>query len=168
MPLSFLSVRPGRSRLLLDIDRRWFLRFMNNVRLGLASNHRLIHDNFFRRRRRWQVVHRIEQHAFQNGAQTTRAGLAFHGPLGDSAQCVIAEFELNAFHIKQFSVLFRQCVFRLEQNADECVLIQFLKRRYNRQAADKFRNQSEANEILRLYVVQQLANARRFSRNDHE
>ena len=71
--------------------------------------------------------------------------LAFHRSLRNRAQCVIAELELHAFHVKEFPVLLRQRILRLKQDTDQRVLVEFFERRHNRQAANKFGYQSIAN-----------------------
>ena len=145
--------------MLLDIRGRRFLRLINHVRLGLPQDHRFIEHHFFRVGSRRQVVHRVEQHAFQNRAKTSRPGLALHRSFRHGTKRIVAELEFDAFHVEQLTVLFGQRILGLYQDADECVFIEFLERRHHRQPADELRNQAVANQVFRLHVLQQFADA---------
>ncbi len=63
-----------------------------------------------------QVVHRVEQHRLQYGAQTPRSGLALHGFARHGPQGLVTEFELRALHLEQLVVLLGQCILRLRQD----------------------------------------------------
>ena len=145
--------------MLLDIRGRRFLRLVNHVRLGLPEDHRFIEHHFLRVGARRQVVHRIEQHAFQNRAKTSRPGLALHRSFRHGTQRIVAELEFDALHVEQLAVLFGQCILGLQQDADERVFIEFLERRDHRQPADELRNQAVANQVFGLHFLQQLADA---------
>src|SRR5690606_40476679 len=48
---------------------------------------------------------------------------------------------------------------RFEQDADQRILVQFYERRDDGQAADELRDEAKTNQVLRLNIVQQLADA---------
>ena len=109
---------------------------------------------------RRQVVHGLEQHAFHDGAQTARAGLALHGLAGDGAQGVLAELEFGAFHVEQALVLLGQRVLRVLQDGHQRFFVEFLERRDHRQAADELGDQAELDEVLRLDVTEHIGAVR--------
>ena len=62
---------------------------------------------------------------FNDGPQTACAGFTFHCLTGDAAQSVFFKFQLDVFHAEQSLVLLDQSIFRLGQNINQRVLIQF-------------------------------------------
>ena len=51
---------------------------VDDVRLGLARHHGIVHHDLRGVRHRRQVVHRFEQHVLENGSKAAGAGLALH------------------------------------------------------------------------------------------
>src|SRR5690606_28866575 len=89
--------------------------------------------------------------------QAARARLALHGLARDRAQRVLAELELDAFHVEQTLVLLRERVARLGQNLDERFLVELLERRDHGQAADELRYEPVLDQVLGLDVLEQRA-----------
>ena len=65
--------------------------------------------------------------------------------------------ELNPFHLEQPLILLHQRVLGLGQNKLKRGLVEILKRRYDRKAADKFRYQAVFEQVLRLDLSKDLA-----------
>ena len=120
----------------------------------LFGDHDLL-DAFQRR----QLEHGVEQDRFHDRAQAARAGLAVDGALGDRRQRVLVEGQVDVLHLEQPLVLLDQRVLRLGQDLDQRRLVEVLERRQHRQAADEFRDQAELQQILRLDLAEQLADA---------
>ena len=70
---------------------------VNQQRLGLAGDDRLVDHHFVYAVHRRQIVHGVEQRAFHDGTQAAGAGFARHGFLGDGVQRFVAELQLYAF-----------------------------------------------------------------------
>ena len=64
------------------------------------------------------------------------------------------ECQFNIFHIEQTLILFYQCVFRFRQNLHQRINIQIFQRCNNRQTTDKFRDQTEFQQIFRLKILE--------------
>ena len=57
---------------------------------------------------------------------------------------------MDPLHLKQPLILLHQRVLGLGQNELERGLVEILERRYDRKAADEFRNQAVFEQVLRL------------------
>src|SRR5690606_26431966 len=148
---------PPRSIPVSVSDGSRLVRLVDDVRLGLAGDDRVVDNNLGRVRHRRQIVHRVEQHALENSAQAPSTGLALHRLLRDRSQRVLAELELDALHLEELLILLRQRVLRLGQDLDERVLVELLERRDDGQAADELRNETVLDQVFRLDVLQHLA-----------
>src|SRR6185437_4510975 len=104
-----------------------------------------------------QLVHGIEQHCLQNGAQATGARLALHGTVSDRFERIVPELELRAFHLEEAPVLLGEGVLRVRQNGYERGHIQLIERCHYREPTDELRYQAVLDEILGLHVVEQVA-----------
>src|SRR5690606_25222585 len=133
------------------------VRLVDDVGLRLAGDHGVVDDDLRRIRHRRQVVHRIEEHALEDRAKTASAGLALHRLLRDRAKRILAELELDALHLEELLILLRQRVLRLGENLHERVLVELLERCDDRQTADELRNEPVLDQVLRLDVLQHLA-----------
>ncbi len=78
-------------------------------------------------------------------------------PLGDGAECFLRHSEINPLHLEQPLILLHQCVLGLGQDELERGLVEILKRRYDRKAADEFRDQAVLEQVFRLDVAEDLA-----------
>ena len=74
-----------------------------------------------------------------------------------AAQRVLAELELDAFHVEQLAELLVIAFFGSVRILTSAVLVELLERRDDRQAADELGDQSELDQILGLDVGEQLA-----------
>ncbi len=127
---------------------------IDDVGLGGALDHAVVDHDLGHVAQRRQVVHGVEQHVLQDGAQAARAGLALHGLARHGPQRLVPELELRAFHLEQLAVLLGERVLRLGQDRHQRRLVELIERRHHRQAADEFRNQAELDQILGLDVVE--------------
>src|SRR6476646_5521208 len=64
---------------------------------------------------------------------------------------------MDPLHLEQPLILLYQCVLGLGQNELEGGLVEILKRRYDREAADEFRDQAVFEQVLRLDLAKDLA-----------
>src|SRR5690606_31269916 len=92
---------PPRSIPVSVSDGSRLVRLVDDVRLGLAGDDRVVDNNLGRVRHRRQIVHRVEQHALEDRAQAPSTGLALHRLLRDRSQRVLAELELDALHLEE-------------------------------------------------------------------
>src|SRR5262249_45058088 len=106
----------------------------------------------------------VEQHRFKNGAQAAGAGLSLHGAMRDSAQRLLTELELRAFHVEQAAVLLRESVLRLGQNGNERGLVELIERCHHRQTTDELGDEAVLDEIFGLHVVEQICAMRALAR----
>ena len=105
----------------------------------------------------WQVEHSVKEYSLHDGAQPARPGLAVDRPLGDGAECFLRHSEINPLHLEQPLILLHQRVLGLGQDELERGLVEILKRRYDRKAADEFRDQAVLEQVFRLDVAEDLA-----------
>src|SRR6267142_2633798 len=111
-----------------------------------------------------QIEHGLEQDAFEDRTQATRAGLALDRPAGDRAKRLVGEGQLDVLHFEQPLILLHQRVLRICQDLLHRGLVQILQRRDHRQAADELRNQAVLQKVLRLDVTEDFAGAAVFRR----
>src|SRR5580692_2967415 len=84
-------------------------------------------------------------------------GLAVDGLPGDGAECFLGQSEIDPLHLEQLLILLHQRVLGLGQDELERGLVEILKRRDDRKAADEFRDQAVLEQVLRLDVAEDLA-----------
>src|SRR5689334_4839360 len=72
-------------------------------------------------------------------------------------ESVVGELELNFFHVEELGILLHQRVLWLDQDLDQCSLVEVFEGRDHGQTADKFRDQAELQQILRLAILEHLA-----------
>ena len=72
-------------------------------------------------------------------------------------QRALGELELHAVHLEELLVLLHERVLRLREDVDQRVFVQLVQRRQHRQAADELRDQAELEQVLRLHLLEQLA-----------
>src|SRR3546814_10234456 len=77
----------------------------------------------------------------------------------DRDQRVVGEGQADLLQIEQFLILLDQRVLGLAQYLDQRIDVEILERRDHRQAADKFGDQAELEEILWLDLLDHLARA---------
>src|SRR6202051_4271782 len=103
-----------------------------------------------------QVEHRVKEYGLHDGAQPARPGLAVDRLPGDGAECFRWHGETDPLHLEQPLILLYQRVLGLGQNELERGLVEILKRRYDRKAADEFRDQAVFKQVLRLNLAEDL------------
>ena len=81
-------------------------------------------------------------------------GLAGHGVQG-----VVGEGQADVLHVEQALVLLDEGVLRLGEDLDQGLLVQVVQGGDHRQTADEFRDQAEAQQVVRLDLAQDLARA---------
>src|SRR5262249_9184925 len=72
-------------------------------------------------------------------------------------QCAVRELELHVLKLKHALVLLNDGVARTGENLDECSFVEIIEDADDGQTADEFRDQAEADKILRFGFLQQLS-----------
>ena len=117
-----------------------------------AVHHALAHVGAAR-----QVVHDVEQHLFEDGAEAAGAGAAQQRLLGDRLEGVRRELELDVVEGEDPLVLLGQGVLRLDEDLHQRFLEQRRHRAHDGQAADELGDQAELDQVLGEHVAQDLA-----------
>src|SRR3989440_5278919 len=153
-------VRAGGAARLIDARQPPVIGAVDDVGLGLPLDDRLIDDDPGDVAHRGQLVHGIEEHGLEDGAQAPRAGLALHGAMRHRAQRLLAELELGPLHLEQAPVLLGERVLRLGEDRDQGLLIELIEGGHHRQTPDELRDQAVLDQVLGLDVVEQIAPVR--------
>src|SRR5438034_1637907 len=153
-------VRARGAARLIDARQPAVIGAVHHVGLGLPLDDRLVDHDPGHVTHRGQLVHGIEQHGFEDGAQAPRPGLSLHGAVGRRAQRLVAELELGALHLEQAPVLLGEGVLGLGEDRDQGLFVELIERRYHRQAPDELRDQAVLDQVLGLDVVEQVAAVR--------
>src|ERR1700730_9030954 len=109
----------------------------------MRSNHIGVDNDLFHIRARCDFVHYVEQHIFNDAAQSARAGALFERPLGGSVESIIGEDQFYTVKLQELLVLLDDGMFRLGQNAYQSIFIQAVQRYRYRQTTHKFWDQSK-------------------------
>src|SRR6516162_1772343 len=104
-----------------------------------------------------QLEHSVKEYGLHDGAQSARPGFAIDRLPGDGAECFLGHSEIDPLHLEQLLILLHQRVLGLGQDELERGLVEILKRRDDRKAADEFRDQAVLEQVLRLDVAEDLA-----------
>src|SRR5579872_774741 len=158
--LCLVVIGPRGATRLIDGGETPFVRAVNDIGLGLPVDDRLVHHDARHVAHRGQLVHGIEQHRLEDGAQSARAGLSRHGAMRHRLERLVAELELGAFHLEEPPILLGEGVLGLGEDRDQRPLIELIERRDDRQAADELGDQAVLDQILGLDVVEQIAPVR--------
>src|ERR1700694_2121762 len=153
-------VRAGGAARLVDARKPAVIGAVHHVGLGLPLDDRLVDHDPGHVTHRGQLVHGVEQHGLEDGAQAPRPGLALHGAVRNRAQRLVAELELGALHFEQAPVLLGQRVLGLGENRDQGLFIELIERHHHRQTPQEFRDQAVLDQVLGLDVVEQVAAVR--------
>src|SRR5438874_5558544 len=95
-----------------------------------------------------QVVHDVQQHLFEDGAQPACAGTSQQRLVGDGVEGIVAELQLDVFELEELAVLLDQRVLRFDEDADEGFLVEVRDGADDRQPTDELGNESELQEIF--------------------
>src|SRR5579862_3071803 len=99
-----------------------------------------------------EVEHDLGEHLFEDGPEPASPSSPFQRLVRDRPERALLERQLHLFEVEQFRVLFRERVLRLFENANERLFAQSLERHGYGQASHELRNQSIAQEIVRLHI----------------
>ena len=108
-------------------------------------------------RRRKSPAASFKEYSLHDGAQPARPSLAVDSLASDGAECFLRHGKIDPLHLEQLPILLEYRVLGFGQDALERGLVEVLKRRYDRKAADEFRDQAVLEQILRLDVAENLA-----------
>ena len=97
---------------------------------------------------RREVVHDVEQHLFEDGPQATGAGAAEQRLVGDGAEGVVGELQLDVFELEELLVLLHQRVLRLDQDPDQGFLVERRHGADHREATDELGDEAELQQVL--------------------
>ena len=118
----------------------------------LLGDHALLHVAA-----RGQLELHVEQRLLEDRAQAARAGLAGERLVGDRAQGVLGEDELDAVELEEALELLDERVARLGEDPDEVVAGELVDHRADRQAADELGDQPVLHEVLGEHLLEELA-----------
>ena len=104
-----------------------------------------------------QVVHRVQQHLFEDRPQAAGAGAAQQRLFGDGLQAVGAELQLDVLELEHLLVLPNQRVLRLGEDAHQRLLVERAHRPHRRQPADELGDHPVLDEVLGQHLGEQLA-----------
>src|SRR4051795_3774100 len=104
-----------------------------------------------------ELVHGVEEHLFEDGAQTACPGATQQRLVGDALQCLPSEVELDVFEIEHLAVLLDERVLRLREDLDQRVAVEAAHRADHRQTADELGDETELQQVFRQHLREQLA-----------
>ncbi len=102
------------------------------------------------------MIHQVKHELFQDHAQSARAHFAGHGFTRDGGQRSFIEAQLHALKLKHALVLLDDGVARAGEDFDQRGFVQVIENADDGQAADEFRDQAEADQVLGLGFLQQV------------
>src|SRR5580693_1490170 len=112
-----------------------------------------------------QVEHQVEHQLFQNHAQAAGAHFARHSLPGNGSQSLVSELQAHILELEQPLVLLDDRILRPGEDFDQGKFVQIFQHSYNGQPSDKFRNQTELDQIFRLNLAEQFEVALARDRN---
>src|SRR5579884_1904545 len=105
---------------------------------------------------RRDLVHHLEQHLFDQGAQAAGAGLVLQRALGRRLEGVLGEYQLDLVQGEELAVLLGDRVARLDQDAHQRALVQRLQADYDRQPADELRDQPVFEQVVGVELLEEV------------
>src|SRR5206468_13121304 len=105
----------------------------------------------------WELELHLEEDVLEYRPQAARAGLALEGAVGDGAERVVREHQLDAVELEEALELLDQRVARLGEDRDEVVPRELVDDRDDRQAADELGDQPVLDQVLRQQLLEDLA-----------
>src|SRR3954447_8581196 len=106
---------------------------------------------------RRDVVHDREKHLFEDGAQSTRAGAAKDGLVGNSLERVARELELDVVELEQLLVLTDERVLRLGEDPDQRLAVEVVDAGDDRQPPDELGDHAVLQQVLRHDVAEHVS-----------
>ncbi len=92
--------------------------------MDLVEDHRSVDDALGDVGAARQVVHHLEEHLLEDGAEAPRPGAPEQRLLGDRVERIVGQLELDVIELEDPLVLTGQGVLRLDQDPDEGVLVE--------------------------------------------
>ena len=105
------------------------------------------------------LEHHVEHRVLDDALEASRARLSLDRLLGDGAEGVFFEDQLDIVHREQLFILLDGRILRLGQNAQEVVLGERFKRADDGQTSDDLRNNAVLHEVFGAHLVNQLVEA---------
>src|SRR5271170_3775676 len=102
-----------------------------------------------------QVEHQVEHQLFQNHAQAASPYFARHGLPGNGSQRLVGKLQAHILELEQPLVLLDDRILRPSKNLNQRKFVEIFQHAHNRQASDKFRNQSKLDQVFRLNLAEQ-------------
>src|SRR5437867_5915593 len=99
-----------------------------------------------------QIEHDVGHHFFEDGAEAAGARAPLDRLLGDGLEGIFLDGEPHVLELEQFLVLLGQRVLGLDENADQCVLIERVERHRHREPAHQLGDEAVAQQVVRLHV----------------
>ena len=84
--------------------------------------------------------HRVHHDGLHDGAQSAGSQLVLDGLVHHIFVDLVIEAEFHVVHLEQLDVLLDDGVFGLNQNSEQCILVQRVQVGQNGEASDDFRN----------------------------
>ena len=82
----------------------------------VRANHIGVDNDLFHIRARWDFVHYVKQHIFDDAAQSARAGALFKRAFGGSVESIVGEDQFYAVKLQELLILLDDSIFRLGQD----------------------------------------------------
>src|SRR5215211_3552856 len=114
------------------------------------------HDALLDVATRGQLELHLEQRVLEDRAQAAGAGLALEGAVGDRAERVVGEDELDAVELEEALELLDERVARLGQDRDQVVTRELVDDRDDGQAPYELRDQAVLDEVLGQDLLEEL------------
>ena len=86
-----------------------------------------VNDDFFHIGARWNFIHHVEKHIFDDAAQSSRACALFQRTFSSGVEGVGGEDQFNAVKLQELLLLFNDRVLWLCQDANERRFIQAIE-----------------------------------------
>ena len=94
-----------------------------------------VDDEFLLSRRR-RLVHGVDHHGLDDGAESAGAELVFNRLVDNQVKGVVGICEFHAVELEDFLILSRDGVLRLDEDAAQGVAVERVEARQHRQTAD--------------------------------
>src|SRR5713226_311876 len=120
-------------------NQQWFM---------VRANHIGVDNDLFHIRARWDFIHYVKQHIFNDAAQSARAGALFKRAFGGSVECIVGEDQFYAVKLQELLILLDDSIFWLSQDTYQGILIQAVQRYRHRQATHKLWDQSKFEQVI--------------------
>src|SRR6266851_1979366 len=120
-------------------NQQWFM---------VRANHIGVDNDLFHIRARWDFIHYVKQHIFNDAAQSARAGALFKRTFGGSVESIVGEDQFYAVKLQELLILLDDSIFGLSQDTYQGILIQAVQRYRHRQATHKLWDQSKFEQVI--------------------